>query len=990
MATTKSMSMSMSISSPLRLSGGSMPSSPTSPTSPPPPRSSSSTISQHSHTTSSMFSQPFLPKSSSSGGGGEENKFRFSKLLQLHHYHQNQNHQERQKRQEYGQEETTQQQRPSRHHHHQFFSSKHSETRFKERTHRSGFLRFLQSHYHVFHRHTDLTGKGVQGRERVLTDVSVPQSPGGSFLSTQSKSPQSTVHSAYNVTISDFRAHATIGSTRSGGSPKNVTDIVFERRAFDPMTSSRGTSVQDSDGQRNMISPPISSSVSSSSKGARSVNPTTPKDDLRDTGVFRSPFRSLGMLNLASSPSSSVSPLPSPSSTSTSPRPPPSPSFGTLARAYDVGPHERPTNTNMISPSSPRSPGHERCDQTGSVSSKTSSSKWGMSAKFAFINLKKKRSMLPSHYLSLPVGGSTSSANGLYMLHSEDLSVTEFAKLAGITILSEDDTNTRAQEELANGGEGDGQGQGQAGPGPGSVFDSGDTINSDRHLTFNSMASDSSFHRKINIWEPQFWTTPSRDGSTGTHTPLTSVSTTSLPIQTAPSTPRTSERRDSYRSENAPSLGSSRRASITPSSSGVLSSSVPVRAPPNGSKIGSHDTQTVGPSIQARRNSCSPGLTLASPGQDSDRSRPSSGSTKRDHAKSSKDVQFSRNLGRRRSFSSLTAIAIELDSDHELETRTQKSHAPDEPKSTLGPNLQNGHHPITDKTEATPDTSMEASNPPGGLLGILSPQPQPVASHSLQNSLRMRGHPPPFASSFRSTLPGNKTRSPSPSPLSRQISVSESVKEDQKEEAVSISSQGQDQESQDQAQDRGLGKGREGEEEEEGERQGYGQHMDTEIPTPLLLCNRTHSLPLLLSDPDHKSPSQAAVDPVARPPNSSPSRLLVPGMKVGRFTLVQEMCTKHVDILKAKEHELQVQRGSLDSQINGSSLSGQVFPSLKGDGSTPPSFSAERGPGESLEVSSDGSWSNPMLRPEENVMIFQRKKTRRPVPPSQLSRQDPL
>ncbi|KAG0336576.1 hypothetical protein BG000_006442 [Podila horticola] len=150
----------------------------------------------------------------------------------------------------------------------------------------------------------------------------------------------------------------------------------------------------------------------------------------------------------------------------------------------------------MISPSSPRSPGHERCDQTGSVSSKTSSSKWGMSAKFAFINLKKKRSMLPSHYLSLPVGGSTSSANGLYMLHSEDLSVTEFAKLAGITILSEDDTNTRAQEERANGGEGDGQGQGQgqAGPGPGSVFDSGDTINSDRHLTFNSMASDSSFH----------------------------------------------------------------------------------------------------------------------------------------------------------------------------------------------------------------------------------------------------------------------------------------------------------------------------------------------------------------------------------------------------------------------------------------------------------------------------------------------------------------
>ncbi|KAF9212923.1 hypothetical protein BGZ59_006141 [Podila verticillata] len=323
-----------------------------------------------------MFSQPFSPKSSSSGG--EDTKFRLSNLL-LHHYNQSQsqNHQERQMRQEYGSEGTVQQRTPSRHHHH-FFSSKH-ETRFKERTHqRGGFLGFLQSHYHVFHRHTDSTGTSVKERERELTsgDSSVPQSPRGSFISTtNSKSPQRTVHSAYNVTISDFRAHATIGSTRSSGSPK--------------------------------------------------------------------------------------------------------------------------------------SSGHERSDQAGSASSKNSSSKWGMSAKLAFMNLKKKRPMpLPSHYLSLPVGGSTSSASGLYMLHSEDLSVTEFAKLAGITILSEDDTtDTRTQEEFANGSEGDGQGLGP-GLGPGPTFDSGDTVNSDRHPTFNSQASDSSFHRKVNIWEPQFWTMP--------------------------------------------------------------------------------------------------------------------------------------------------------------------------------------------------------------------------------------------------------------------------------------------------------------------------------------------------------------------------------------------------------------------------------------------------------------------------------------------------
>ncbi|KAF9370276.1 hypothetical protein CPB97_002880 [Podila verticillata] len=965
MATTKSMS--MSIPSPLRLSGGSMPSSPISPTSPSPPRSSSSSISQHSHTKSSMFPQPFSPKSSSSGG--EDTKFRLSNLL-LQHYNQNQsqNHQERQRRQEYGSEGTVQQQRPSRHHHH-FFSSKH-ETGFKERTHqRGGFLGFLQSHYHVFHRHTDSTGKGIKERESELTsgDSSVPQSPGGSFISTvDSKSPQSTVHSAYNVTISDFRAHGTIGSTRSGGSPKYVTDIVFERRAFGPMTTLRGTSAQDSDGQ-SMISPPISSSSSVSTKGARSVT-TTPRDDLRDTtGVFRSSFRSLGMLNLASSPSSSVSPLPLPTpSTSTPHRPPPSPSFGAWAKAYEVGPHVTPpnTNTNAISSSSPRSSGHERSDQAGSTSSKNSSSKWGMSAKLAFMNLKKKQpTPLPGHYLSLPVGGSTSSANALYMLHSEDLSVTEFAKLAGITILSEDDTtDTRTQEEFANGSEGEG---------PGPAFDSGDTVNSDRHPTFNSLASDSSFHRKVNIWEPQFWTMPSRDGSTGTHTPLTSASTTSLPIQTAPSTPRSSERRNSYRSE-APtaSPGSSRRTSMTPSSSGVLSSSVPIRTPPSVTRTGYHDTtQTVGPSLQVRRNSCSPGLILSSPGQDSDRSRPPSASMRRDHAKASKEAA---------QFSSLTAIAIELDSDHELETRAQRSLALDM-SETLSHNsiLQNGHHPITVKTEAS-NISLETSNPPG-IPGILSPQPRPVSSRS-QSSPRMRGHPSPFSSSLRSG-PSTKTRSPSPSPLSRQIGASESIRgddRDKQEASVSISREGQDQESQDPSRDRGVG-------EEEGDGQGHRQHVDPEMPTPLL-HNRTHSLPLLLSDPDHK-PSSQGIDP-ARPNNSSPGRLLVPGMKVGRFTLVQEMCTKHVDILKAQQEQLRVQRcGSLDSQMGGPSNS-DLYSSLKDDGSHTVSSSSSEG-GHGSEATGDSvSWSNPMLRPEENVMVFQRKKARRLVPPSQPSRQD--
>lgn len=189
-----------------------------------------------------------------------------------------------------------------------------------------------------------------------------------------------------------------------------------------------------------------------------------------------------------------------------------------------------------------------------------------------------------------------------------------------------------------------------------------------------------------------------------------------------------------------------------------------------------------------------------------------------------------------------------------------------------------------------------------------------------------------------------------------------------------MSREGQGQEGQDQARDQGVG--------EEGDGQGYGQHVDTEMPTPLL-HNRTHSLPLLLSDTDHK-PSCQGIDP-ARPSNSSPGRLLVPGMKIGRFTLVQEMCTKHVDILKAQQElQLQVQRrGSLDSQM-GEPSSGDLYSSLKDDESHPLSSKGSHG----SEAGDSVKWSNPMLQPEENVMVFQRKKARKLVPPSQLSRQD--
>ncbi|KAF9582890.1 hypothetical protein BGW38_010617 [Lunasporangiospora selenospora] len=167
--------------------------------------------------------------------------------------------------------------------------------------------------------------------------------------------------------------------------------------------------------------------------------------------------------------------------------------------------------------------------------------------------------------------------------------------------------------------------------------------------------------------------------------------------------------------------------------------------------------------------------------------------------------------------------------------------------------------------------------------------------------------------------------------------------------------------------------------------------------------NRTLSLPTSFSNsPDLPRPPSPTKDqgpaafapqpltsPMASPkPCDSSARRFAPGTKVGRFTLVEEKCTRHIDVLRAQE----LRRGSpLGSRGASSSAcasdredeswtdhEGSPLPlRLCGgvhDGSASPAMSAtDSEPASDLDV----DWAlNPMLEPEENVLVFKRKKAR--------------
>ncbi|KAG0276462.1 hypothetical protein BGZ95_007509 [Linnemannia exigua] len=409
---------------------------------------------------------------------------------------------------------------------------------------------------------------------------------------------------------------------------------------------------------------------------------------------------------------------------------------------------------------------------TGSPSTPKLASKGGWASKMAFLNPKRKPSLpLQSHYLSLPVGGTAAtSPTGMYMLHSEDLSVTEFAKLAGITILQEEDDSTTFEESQVNVGDevhvhrrgssaelsvataaataegGCGLEYGAAGMLGGSA---GNTLNSDRNLTVGSNGSDRGGSRKTNIWDPQFWADPVRDEATSKWL-LPSTSTSSLPITSGSGllAPRTGSVSIGCSAPSSPKL---RPQSSLPTS-GLSSRALPsaptrIQTTTGVVRVGPPTTTTVttvnGAPAQRRRNSCSPAVLMPAAGSragsEIDRARhyTSSGVSLKKVDQLPRPpmdaIQLPQDLGRRRSFSSLTAVALELEG---------------------GDNGRAGSCTVLDRGIRAQD-SFQGEHVLGDLVTATTTTPY----------LHLEPSTP--------TTPtkATQTRSPSPSPLSRQIDM---------------------------------------------------------------------------------------------------------------------------------------------------------------------------------------------------------------------------
>ncbi|KAF9916388.1 hypothetical protein BX616_003883 [Lobosporangium transversale] len=678
--------------------------------------------------------------------------------------------------------------------------------------------------------------------------------------------------------------------------------------------------------------------------------------------------------------------------------------------------------------------------------------------------LKKKRTTIPTHYLSLPVGGiasaAVSEASGMYALHSEDLSVTEFAKLAGITILPDiendsdnynsvlssfqyhnvDDTiASNSVEEGADGSSGSGHPSTGESSSSGSSHlikamipgsDSGNTMDSDRQLTTDSMISNQSFLRKVNIWDPQFWTNP-RDGITGTTGAFQAVSrpSSSPPIllstmsvsSSAPPSPMFLPM--AQMPFNIPALV---RQPPTPAESdndNIVWSS-------GDSKKVEDDWSSAKTSAQVRRNSftsdglCSgdgaEGGTLTTTKFKRERARTTSGTSitlRRvdEMPNPPKDAaELSRDLTRRCPFTSLTAVAIELGGS---EQETQQREGP-----------ANRSEASLNQARGNSTTHLEPSLPDQAIVPSRSQQQQrshphhvpahTVALHALQPSrckntlLQSCGS---GSSSGLPRLPGgtSRNRSSSPSPLSRQINL-DSPQEEKEEFDFQSSTTS-----------------------EAGTSSVTGfvpttttVITDTTVATRSFTLNpssmamamyrqRTQSLPtLFLPDPQNVAATVPASDTlssltastpftsvtplasgsVERRPSTStstlasskPKRTFEPGTKVGRFTLVKEQCTRHVDILRAQEEELRLQNQSTPSSrristislMSSSSSSLAVFGPEDQEHHNIVGASDECKHGEDEKSQKEGSWMNDSLvmKSEENVVVFQRKKTRRSLP----------
>ncbi|KAF9364242.1 hypothetical protein BGX34_002113 [Mortierella sp. NVP85] len=566
---------------------------------------------------------------------------------------------------------------------------------------------------------------------------------------------------------------------------------------------------------------------------------------------------------------------------------------------------------------------------------------------------------LGDHYLSLPVGVA---ANQLHTLHSEDLSVTEFAKLAGITILPEDDDDedngTTSSQELAFSVNNDTEWSRRVGNGAtmGSV---GYTINSDRAALTTTSLANSRNSRKINIWEPEFWMLPACDGLSPRLMP-SGFSSSSLPILSNRPNPRAPPSRAS--SLPVPSSPVDRTAS---DSALVSTTGAPL----------THEPSAFEGSSEAKKSGHGRSSSYSPPG--------SPGLRRVDQA--SKDAEVSRDL-RRSSYTSFTAVAIELDNNHgsiseAAESSTNDLIAPPSPTR----DLTTPPSPTRDLTTPPSPTRMETSNPSEQGPTALPQQSHAhsVALHALQaprsrNSLG--GTPYRSRSNLRARGPHVvRTRSPSPSPLSRQIELSdsegvESPSEEKQDFDLRQASSGTEADpmcltpsgstammtplaSQSPSMNNGI----------------MYQHMTQSMPLllppqhPLDTRDLTVSMPSspsAFSTPSCSSASSSPSSTPRGPPNSCPARMFTPGTKVGRFTLVQEQCAKHTDVLKVQqEHQLELfapRRASM-----GDLLHNGGWQRARRVGAAP------------LELS-----NSPLpMTPEENVVVFQRKRTRRHLPP---------
>ncbi|KAF8979303.1 hypothetical protein BGZ46_005621 [Entomortierella lignicola] len=591
----------------------------------------------------------------------------------------------------------------------------------------------------------------------------------------------------------------------------------------------------------------------------------------------------------------------------------------------------------------------------------------------ARIGLFKKKQSFPDHYLSLPVGGvASSAANGMYMLHSEDLSVTEFAKLAGITILPEDDEDDTETTDDPSVNDSSLESHGMTKNETGS---SSNTVNSDRHLTTGSVGSNKLI-RKTNIWDPLFWSEPSSDDG-GSRSVAASTSSTSLLISpvsvSAPASP-------SLVSEMfGPEMFNTKESEKLSNSGNV-------------DKFGSADTDSRGNenSSLIRRNSCTPCelRSGAGSGFSVDRSGfPSQVPPKRLDQMPNPSKELIDLSGHRMSFSSLTAAAIELGNDQ----KSSQDIGGEQQQQLQTRNVESAH--MTFQPSDPADMAAKSSQRLAFSVAFHALQP----TRSKQNANRRASFQPGSSKSAR-------TRSPSPSPLSKQLEISDSEGFDspmeEKDEfdfnvTPAVGSETVDSTLQAPSTITQAPK----------KSRFEVTHLTVDQAPPrekraanLHHHNRTQSLPHILSDlpihppsPSSSSSSISSSSPppspsqsqsaTLRPPNSVPTRKFAPGTKVGRFTLVEETCAKHTDVLRAQQEEEQNQQVMSQRRASMGDMGSSIY--SDDDCSSEHSMDGTLMKAQWRTSAASGvegavlDSTNPALKLEENVLVFQRKKTRR-------------